>query len=111
MATGHENLIPFSQRSKDEARENGRKGGIISGQVRRAKIDLRNTLETFLAMASTEDPTKTNEEIMTEKLILKAKQGDTKAFEVVRDTIGQKTPEVVKHNIVETVPIRITYED
>lgn len=106
-----DNLIPITTRTTSERREIARKAGIASGVARRAKIDLRNTLETFLAMASTEDPTKTNEEIMTERLILKAKQGDTKAFEVVRDTIGQKTPEVVKHNIVETVPIRITYED
>lgn len=32
-----ENLIPYSKRSKSEARENGRKGGIASGIARRKK--------------------------------------------------------------------------
>ena len=45
---GHENLIPFSERSKDEAREKGRKGGIASGKTRREKANMRKLIETFL---------------------------------------------------------------
>lgn len=45
---GHENLIPFSERSKEEAREKGRKGGIASGKTRREKANMRKLLETFL---------------------------------------------------------------
>lgn len=45
---GHENLIPFSERSKEEARENGRKGGKRSGEVRRRKADFRKTLNLLL---------------------------------------------------------------
>lgn len=39
---GEENLIPMNMRSKDEARETGRKGGIASGEARRAKKSLAN---------------------------------------------------------------------
>ena len=45
---GPENLIPFSERSKEEARENGRKGGKRSGDVRRRKADFRKTLNLLL---------------------------------------------------------------
>lgn len=48
---GEENLIPFSERSKEEARENGRKGGINSGKARRRKADLRKAVQI---MATTE---------------------------------------------------------
>ena len=34
---GNGNLIPYSMRSEDEAREDGRKGGVKSGEVRREK--------------------------------------------------------------------------
>lgn len=39
---GEENLIPLNMRSKDEVREVGRKGGIASGEARRAKKSLAN---------------------------------------------------------------------
>ena len=50
MAKGHENLIPASQRSKDEARGNGKKGGIASGASRRRKKALRTALKEAVAM-------------------------------------------------------------
>lgn len=46
--SGKSNLIPFSKRTKEEARESGRKGGIISGETRRRKADLRDTVQAFL---------------------------------------------------------------
>ena len=45
-----ENLIPCSERSKAEARENGRKGGIASGKARRQKSNIKKALETILAL-------------------------------------------------------------
>jgi len=42
------NLIPNSERSPNEARENGRKGGIKSGETRRAKKNLREFGQAFL---------------------------------------------------------------
>ena len=40
MAGGHENLIPNNMRSPEEVRENGRKGGIASGEARRKKREI-----------------------------------------------------------------------
>ena len=45
---GHENLIPCNKRSKDEARELGRKGGIKSGQTRRRNADFKKLAKAYL---------------------------------------------------------------
>ena len=45
-----ENLIPMNERSKSEARELGRKGGIESGKVRSANAEMRKRLEQMLKM-------------------------------------------------------------
>ena len=45
-----ENLIPFDQRSKEEARELGRKGGIASGMSRRRKRSLKEAADLYLSL-------------------------------------------------------------
>jgi len=47
---GYKNLVPFSKRSKDEARSNGQLGGIASGAARRRKRSLRDAAELFLSL-------------------------------------------------------------
>lgn len=42
------NLIPMSMRSKEEARANGAKGGVASGEARRRKKELREFTKSFL---------------------------------------------------------------
>ena len=46
-----ENLIPMSERSKKEARELGRKGGIESGRVRKQNADIKKRLKEIANMA------------------------------------------------------------
>ena len=45
-----ENLIPNSMRSPSEVRENGRKGGKRSGEVRSANAEMRKRLEQIVKM-------------------------------------------------------------
>ena len=95
MANGMDNLIPNSERSPAEVRENGRKGGIASGVARRRKKDLR---EACLAILETEITTKsgdkmTGSEAMVAKLFQQAMKGNIKAFIALRDTAGQKPVE------------------
>lgn len=78
---GKENLRPVS--SKDEARERGRKGGLASGEARRKRKTLKEELLLMLSDGETQQS-------VTIALIEKAMSGDTKAFEVIRDTIGEK---------------------
>jgi len=45
---GYDNLIPFSGRSKDEARTQGAFGGKRSGQTRKRKADVKKTITEIL---------------------------------------------------------------
>lgn len=79
--------------SPEEARKNGSKGGKKSAEVRRQKKLLKEILEEAL-----EKETKTGNVAIdiTNALIKKAKKGNVKAYEVIRDTLGQKPKETVK---------------
>lgn len=70
-------------RSTEEAKKRGRAGGIKSGQVRRERKTLREDLLALLSAGNTQKD-------MNLAIIQRALNGDTKAYEVVRDTIGEK---------------------
>lgn len=97
-----QNLKPFPKGSinNEEARKRGRAGGIKSGETRRRRKSLREELEILLQM-SDKDGISYQEKI-TKALIEKACVGDTKAFEVVRDTCGETITNKVQ---IEEVPI------
>ena len=82
-----ENLKPA--RTKSEAREKGKKGGIKSGEKRRERKKLRELLEIALQLQNKETGEQ-NDFAIIAALIKKAVNGDTKAFELIRDTIGEK---------------------
>ena len=78
-----QNLIPNSERTPSELREMARNGGLASGEARRKRKTLKEELLLMLAEGDTQQS-------VTLALIEKAMSGDTKAFEVIRDTIGEK---------------------
>lgn len=86
---GIENLKPVTKRSKEEAREISKKGGIRSGEVRRERKKLK---EELLLLLSEGD----NNRRMSIAIFERALNGDTKAFEVIRDTIGEKPKEEIE---------------
>lgn len=49
-----QNLIPNSQRTSEELREMGRKGGIKSGEIRRRNRELRKIARWILAECKTD---------------------------------------------------------
>ena len=79
--------------TSEEARINGSKGGKKSVESRRQKKLLKELLEEAL-----EKETKTGNVAVdiTSALIKRAKDGNVKAYEVIRDTLGQKPVESVK---------------
>ena len=102
-----QNLVPFtSEQSHEEAVKNGRKGGIASGEARRNRKMLRDCLDYLLEKV---DNTALDEngnamsgaEQLAYNLFIKA-LGETdtgkaaKAFEVLRDTAGQKPVDKVQ---------------
>ena len=80
-----QNLQPV--RTKSEARERGHNGGVRSGKARRENKLIRDRILERMG----EDDWDT----MIDKLIERATI-DTKSFEVLRDTIGQKPKEQVQ---------------
>lgn len=83
----------FKPRSTVEARKNGKKGGLKSGESRRKKKRLRELLE--LALERVGDDGQTTAEAVTAALVAKALTGDVKAYEVIRDTVGEKPKDEV----------------
>lgn len=78
-----QNLISNNERTPSERRENARKAGKASGEARRKRKTLREELIALLE-------TKQYQEKISLAMLEKASNGDTKAFEVIRDTIGEK---------------------
>ena len=98
---GEDNLIPV--RSKEEARERGRNGGIASGEARRRKKTMREALELLLYHGKVPEMTKeimraegiddeemTHQMVITRSLIAKAESGDVQAYNAICQMIGEK---------------------
>jgi hypothetical protein len=102
-----QNLIPNNQRTPKERRDNARKAGIASGKARKEKADLRKMCQMVLAMdiKAKDGSIKSGAEAITLAQLQKALKGDTKAYEVLRDTAGQKPIEKV-----EQVNIDVEYD-
>lgn len=90
-----QNLRPKTTLSKEEAKRIGSKGGKKSAEVRREKKMLRDLLEEAL-----EKETKTGNRYIdiTTALIKEAEKGNVKAYETIRDTLGQKPKEQIQHS-------------
>jgi hypothetical protein len=77
--------------------EEQKKGGKASGEARRRKRDLRLAVEQLLEMdvKGKDGQVKSGAEAIAIAQLQKALKGDSKAFEVLRDTAGQKPVERV----------------
>lgn len=96
-----ENLKPFdSNQSREKAKINGRKGGIKSGESKRAKKSMREMLDYLLEKEiNNRQGEKVNtQEAITLALLKQALNGNVKAYEVIRDTIGEKPTE--QHKVI-----------
>ena len=90
-----QNLRPFtSDQSREEAVKNGRKGGKRSGELKRKRKTLREELLALLAEKYNGGEKSVQDEMST-VLIKSAIEGNTRAFEIIRDTIGEKPTENV----------------
>lgn len=100
-----ENLKPLNTRTKKEQREIAKAGGKASGKARRKKKQLKELLE--LALSQPHEDGEDNYYAITAALVTEALSGNTKAFEVIRDTIGQKPTEQQQMNM--TAKIEVDY--
>ena len=104
------NLIPQSERTKEEQRKIARKGGIASGKARRRKKLIKEQLELLLSLPLKDENAKRklkqlgidadnldNQMAMIISIWNKALKGDVQAFNTIRDSIGEKPRDVVEN--------------
>ena len=87
-----QNLKPV--KSKKEARERGRKGGLASGEARRKRKTLKE--ELLLMLSDGDIQQKISLALINEAINGNNAGSVTKAFEVIRDTIGERPVEKVQ---------------
>ena len=117
----------FAKQTPEERRENGRKGGIASGEAKRAKKAMRERLEILLELnlksgrgadieaiknfAELKGKNITVQDALMIAQIQKALKGDTNAAVFVRDTAGQNPTQKIETDIDMDLKITVDYGD
>ena len=88
------NLVKNEDRTPSQRRENARKAGKASAAARRERKTFHDGL-LFLLNEPLKDKDgkatgKNTQDMIIAALVKKAANGDTRAFEIIRDTIGEK---------------------
>ena len=109
------NLVSLADRTTEEQREIARMGGIASGEARRERRRLRDALEALLSMrlgvewvpvelsaameaAGREDVDAVD--VLAMAAFVKASEGDMRAMEFIRDTVGEKPRDEASISVV-----------
>ena len=105
-----QNLKPRTTLSKEEAKRLGSKGGKASAKAKRERKAIRDQLKALLELPVKNEKLKNkikelgisdkdidNQMAITISIFNRALNGDTKAFEVIRDTIGEKPVEQIQN--------------
>jgi hypothetical protein len=117
----------FANMTPEQRRENGRKGGIASGEAKRKKKAMRDRLEILLELpmragkgadleaiknfAALKGKNITVQDAMMIAQIQKALKGDTNAAAFVRDTAGENPSVKVEADVDMDLNITIDYGD
>ena len=96
-----QNLIRNEDLTPQERRERASKAGKASVEARRKRKTLREELLALLEKGEYQEKIST-------ALIGRAMTGDTKAYEVIRDTIGEKPTDKVEN---KNENVNMTYEE
>ena len=112
-----QNLMPIAElnarTTPEEKRANARKAGLASAKAKKQRRTFKESLEIILSMQATEEQKKASEQFLTEEMDLtngdlvnlamigKAKEGDVKAAQFVRDTVGEMP--TVKQEVTNTM--------
>lgn len=86
-----QNLRPLNTRTQKERKEIARMGAIASNKKQAERKTLREELLLLLQEAD-------NQKNISVAMLKQAMNGSVKAFEVIRDTIGEKPVEEIKHS-------------
>ena len=101
--TNEQNLKKNSERTPEERKALARKAGKKSGEARKKRKLLKEELLLLLSQGNCQEK-------MSIALIEKAINGDIKAFEVIRDTIGEKPVNVQEVSGIQGTSVVINRE-
>ena len=120
---GSSNLIPTTQRSKDEVRKNASKGGIKSGQVRRVKKNMREIAKELMAspvsdglpqakktlsLMGIDENDMTYQAAVVVRVLQKAMvEGDPQAIRILMELTGELG--IDPSTIIDTTAVDVTY--
>ena len=120
---GTKNLIPSTQRSKEEVKKNSAKGGVKSGEVRRAKRDFAKTFNAILDMKVKSQEVQGNlkkigfdekdvksatmETAMLAGIVAAAHRGNVGAYQAIKDTIDEVNGTEEKENAPVKIPAEL----
>ena len=86
-----QNLVSLATRTERERKEIASKGQKASTEAKRARKTLKETLLMMLEEGNMQND-------ITLALLEKALNGDTKAYEVIRDTVGEKPTDKIEQS-------------
>ena len=114
IMANEQNLIPFtSDQDREQAKKNGRKGGVASGEARRKKKAMKDAINMLLSLPLKDEKAKAyleylgfEKEDMDNQLGLvismykeAVAKGNVQAANWIRDTAGDKPVENVEANV------------
>ena len=103
-----QNLIPQSKRTKKEQREIAKKGGIASGKARAEKADFKRKCQIWMESTVAHDEKGnplTGADLMVAVAAKQLSEGNSKFWELMRDTAGYKPVDKVMVAEVEQATI------
>lgn len=112
-----QNLIPFtSDQDREEAKKNGKKGGVASGLARREKATMKKVLMEMLEEIGDKENNLTYKQLATLGLIKGAVQGNAQNYKTILETTGEVetssgTPEVTIKVVDNTDFEKIMYDE
>lgn len=111
---GRKNLVTFNDMTEERQRALASKGGLASARAAQKRRTFKDIFQTILKsefpqgdnvgevaskIKETFPAIETMDEAMAFAMMFRAANGDTKAFEIVRDTIGEKPQDNVKMTV------------
>lgn len=123
MVVAQKDLIPMSERSKEEVKRIASKGGINSGKTRRKKKTMREAAQLVLNLKSPDkikaelkklgikDADAINQTAMLISILNRALKGDVRAAEFMRDTAGENPQTINPIEASEDDPITASLKE
>lgn len=98
-----ENLIPLNKRTPEERKEIAKKGAEATNKLLKERKTLAEELLLILSQGDTQQRIST-------ALIEKCLSGDIRAFETLRDTIGEKCTEKIEQKVENVIKVDLIDE-